>query len=225
MPQQSFRNLFRRGRREKAADASKGNPGSEASPETSSTSTSIQMALCLNPKDLVSNELQRPDEPSSTAPCSAVEATAPEVSELAPPSQREPGAGRKSQAPSELGNGQTYNGSKPYATTFDLWQKALKHLDDSETRDIKNLIGEVTRDPENEANVKSLAAAIQDKIQAAFREQKYDSRTDHIIENSVSMLNKFSSAVDVAVSFDPAHAALPWALVRFVLVVSSPVIP
>ena len=42
------------------------------------------------------------------------------------------------------------------------------------------------------------------------------------VEKTVSIINKFLAVGDVAASFDPVHAALPWAVVRFVLVVSSP---
>ncbi|KAJ8124960.1 hypothetical protein O1611_g8681 [Lasiodiplodia mahajangana] len=67
-------------------------------------------------------------------------------------------------------------------------------------------------------NVKDLAGDIQSKIDAAFKGQQHDSRASRIIENAVVVLGKFTSAVDVAINFDPAHAALPWALVRSVLV-------
>jgi hypothetical protein len=33
----------------------------------------------------------------------------------------------------------------------------------------------------------------------------------------LSFIDKFKEAGDVAVSFDPVHAALPWAGIRFVL--------
>ncbi|KAJ4395680.1 hypothetical protein N0V85_006466 [Neurospora sp. IMI 360204] len=38
------------------------------------------------------------------------------------------------------------------------------------------------------------------------------------VEQTVSVINKFLAVGDVAASFDPVHAALPWAAVRFVLV-------
>lgn len=41
------------------------------------------------------------------------------------------------------------------------------------------------------------------------------------VERYVPVINKFVSVSDVAVSFDPVHAALPWAAVRFVLVVRT----
>ncbi|KAJ5959510.1 uncharacterized protein N7479_006660 [Penicillium vulpinum] len=39
------------------------------------------------------------------------------------------------------------------------------------------------------------------------------------MDNFLSILNKFLSVGDVAVSFDPVHAALPWAAVRSVIVI------
>jgi hypothetical protein len=43
------------------------------------------------------------------------------------------------------------------------------------------------------------------------------------IDKSVQVLAHFLAAGDVAVSFDPVHAALPWAGMRVVLVVSVPI--
>ena len=37
------------------------------------------------------------------------------------------------------------------------------------------------------------------------------------IDNIVKWLNKFKEVGDVAVQYDPGHAALPWALFRFIL--------
>jgi hypothetical protein len=43
------------------------------------------------------------------------------------------------------------------------------------------------------------------------------------IDRGVGVLNQFLAAGDVAVSFDPVHAALPWAGMRVILVVSVPI--
>jgi len=37
-------------------------------------------------------------------------------------------------------------------------------------------------------------------------------------EKLVGWITKFKEAVDVAVQFDPVHAALPWAGIRFILI-------
>jgi ankyrin repeat domain-containing protein 50 len=38
-----------------------------------------------------------------------------------------------------------------------------------------------------------------------------------VAEKAVFWLNKFKEVGDIAVNFDPVHAALPWAGVRFLL--------
>jgi hypothetical protein len=70
-------------------------------------------------------------------------------------------------------------------------------------------------------NRKGLAVDIQKKIDEALMDQQHDIKTRRSMENAVSILSKFASVGDVAVSFDPVHAALPWAAVRSVLVVST----
>jgi len=42
-----------------------------------------------------------------------------------------------------------------------------------------------------------------------------------LFEKMAKWVNKFKEVGDVAVQYDPAHAALPWAGVRFLLQVSS----
>ncbi len=37
----------------------------------------------------------------------------------------------------------------------------------------------------------------------------------------IACVKKFMGIMDIAVSFDPGHAALPWAAVRFVLLVGA----
>ncbi|KAI1752087.1 hypothetical protein F4782DRAFT_155191 [Xylaria castorea] len=158
--------------------------------------------------------------PSNVTPCSSAQAADSET----PPvptsiSQPVPDFCPPIQEQSEPHNRHASNESKPpkpYATNFDLWNEASSHLDGSEKyRDIKKLIGEPDR---NSGDVQGLAAVIKDKIETAFYTQECDSRTHRVIKNAVAVLGKFTSAVDVAVSFDPVHAALPWAAVRFVLV-------
>lgn len=177
--------------------------------------TNIQTALRLNLKGLVSNRVQPPGAPSSTTPCSPIEATAPEISESTSTSQRGSDAGQAAQTPLESHDKQRYDGPQPYATTLDLWKEALKSLDGSQTHDIEKLIEPVDHNSMEGAN--AIAVTIRDKISEVFKGKEHDGRMEHIVENTVSVLNKFVSAVDVAVSYDPVHAALPWAVVRYVL--------
>ena len=43
-----------------------------------------------------------------------------------------------------------------------------------------------------------------------------------IFEKIIVWVDKFKALGDVAVQYDPAHASLPWAGVRFLLQVSTP---
>lgn len=67
---------------------------------------------------------------------------------------------------------------------------------------------------------KDLVAEIQATMDGALKSKHHDRTTS--IGKLLSVLNKFLSAGDVAVSFDPTHTALPWAAVRCVIVVSRP---
>lgn len=53
----------------------------------------------------------------------------------------------------------------------------------------------------------------------ASRKQQPQSKQRWILDQTVGLLNRFMAVGDVAVNFDPVHAALPWAAVRFVIVV------
>ena len=69
--------------------------------------------------------------------------------------------------------------------------------------------------------VKGLAKDIKEDMKREIKRQPRDGHTRRFVEKIVSILNKFVAVGDVAVSFDPFHAALPWAAVRFVLVVGA----
>lgn len=106
-----------------------------------------------------------------------------------------------------------------HTSNYDLWAEALESLDET---DKHNVTATLTDDEDHSlADRKGLAVHIQDRIDTASKNLKHDSRTRRIIENSASVLRKFASAGDVISSFDPAHAALPWAAVRSIIVVSS----
>jgi hypothetical protein len=116
----------------------------------------------------------------------------------------------------------------------ELWDKALRHLQESKKdRDIVSIVEGVAKTPTDNSvtaegtpsTVKSLAKDIKQKMEQEIESQQHDSETCRFVEKTVSVLKKFVSVGDVAVSFDPVHAALPWAAVRFVLVVSSPAVP
>ncbi|KAJ3574775.1 hypothetical protein NPX13_g4254 [Xylaria arbuscula] len=107
---------------------------------------------------------------------------------------------------------------KPYANNTELWEESLTQLDKSVRHNIKILLnGLDDESPDGDAtDVKNLATTIQKHIGATFKQK--DSKSERIIDSSLAVLGKFMLAIDVAVSFNPVHAALPWAAVRSVLV-------
>ncbi|KAJ5535881.1 hypothetical protein N7513_009067 [Penicillium frequentans] len=98
------------------------------------------------------------------------------------------------------------------AEDYELWAEALRSLKDEEKRNVETVVGDLHLD---NANKKGLAADIQRKLDEAYPDQDRTSSIGKLL----SVLNSFASVGDVAVSFDPAHAALPWAAVRSVLVI------
>lgn len=52
---------------------------------------------------------------------------------------------------------------------------------------------------------------------ASAEKDQHDSRSRNYFATAISILNKFVGIGDVAVSYDPVHAALPWAAVRVVI--------
>lgn len=116
--------------------------------------------------------------------------------------------------------------AKAFKNTCELWDRALRQLQMSkEDRDIVAIIEEDLagndKNAEGKPSVKDCAEYIKEHIELQIKGQKEDSDTHRFVKKTVSVLNRFISFGDIAVSFDPVHAALPWAAVRFVLVASG----
>ena len=101
-----------------------------------------------------------------------------------------------------------------------LWEKAFAGLKDED---------KPPTDPhqlDKGAFLEDLARVIQDKRKKSVDKEWKFSRTDGVVSvreifgKMVYWINKFKEAGDVASQYDPLHAALPWAAVRFVLEVS-----
>jgi biotin-(acetyl-CoA carboxylase) ligase len=118
--------------------------------------------------------------------------------------------------------------TKTSESNCELWDRALKHLQTlNEDRDIVAVIEKIAQTIASDkvmANggpdtVKGIAKDIKEQMELRIECQEKDNDTYRFVQRTVSILNKFVSGGDVAVSFDPVHAALPWAAIRFVLVV------
>lgn len=120
--------------------------------------------------------------------------------------------------------------AKTSSSNCDLWVKALRHLQESkEDKGILAIVERFAKSPAADnatpkcghSRVKGLAKDIKENMEQEINSKQHDSETRFFVEKTVSVLNKFLSVGDIAVNFDPIHAALPWAAVRFVLLVSS----
>ncbi|KAI0537878.1 hypothetical protein GGR58DRAFT_325662 [Xylaria digitata] len=220
MPRASLCGILRRNRRKKRAE------GQSATRLTliarSSRDSGLPSAQGPNltqPNTHVSGQGQSPITPPRATPCSPTQAAGLETL-LISTSENQPvsNAPQTFQPQQERGARSEISLPRPYATSVDLWNEALGQLDESEKRNIESLIGGIDDTSMNPPKVKSLAATVQEQIDMAFKTQEHDSRVDRVIDGALAVLGKFVSAVDVAVSFDPVHAALPWAAVRSVLV-------
>jgi hypothetical protein len=124
--------------------------------------------------------------------------------------------------------------AKTYSSDSDLWDKALRQL--QESGEHKSIVAVVElfgtcpaadhTNPEcGPGSVRVLAKDIKEKMEQEINRKQHNSETYRFVEKIVSVLNKFVAVGDVAINFDPVHAASPWAAVRFVLVVSSSTVP
>lgn len=103
-----------------------------------------------------------------------------------------------------------------------LWDKAFRNL----SREDREAINPQHT---NKLDIlKDVLEAVENKKLLCLRKRwKYKKSNGEVIilrdllEKVVVWVNKFKEVVDVAVQFDPLHAALPWAAIRFLLQVNS----
>lgn len=106
-----------------------------------------------------------------------------------------------------------------------LWHKAFGNLNDEDKRTIDPL-------HTNKIDIlKDVLEAVEKKKLLCLQKRwKYTRRNGEVIilrdllEKVVVWVNKFKQVVDVAIQYDPLHAALPWVAIRFLLQVINPFI-
>ena len=104
--------------------------------------------------------------------------------------------------------------------TTDLWSKAYKQLPE----DYKNDLGNLDK-LDILQNLFTIAKQAEEKTLAKRFKLKWgDDEIDvqEKVKGFVGWLNKFKEIGDIVVQYDPVHAALPWAGVRFILMVCNP---
>ena len=106
--------------------------------------------------------------------------------------------------------------------TNDLWSKAYNQLPEAYKKDLGNLdklnIIQKLFVIAKQAEEKYLTK----QVKVKWGDKEIDVREK--AEGFVNCLNKFKEIGDIAMQYDPAHAALPWAGVRFILMVCGPIL-
>ena len=109
-----------------------------------------------------------------------------------------------------------------FRSAENLWQKALQDLDEEDKAN-------VDFSNSNKLDIlKDILAIAEDKRQVCLEKRwKYRKGKKEVIirdqlEKIVGWVDKFKQIGDQAMQYDPGHAALPWAGVRFLLQVTFP---
>lgn len=111
----------------------------------------------------------------------------------------------------------------PAAPSRDLWAEALQKLDIRDREAVENLRPtQSNQRPLSETMDELLGITKRLKTRCDEKTFKFLFRGQNIIVRDVIgkiivWLNKFKEVGDIAVNFDPVHAALPWAGVRLLL--------
>lgn len=106
-------------------------------------------------------------------------------------------------------------------STKDLWAVALQNLPDEE----RAAIAGIDSDSKLDVLERLSDEVRQKRDQCKENRWKFEFNGRQIIlqdvaEKAIVWINKFKEIGDIAVQYDPVHAALPWAGVRFLLQVS-----
>lgn len=102
------------------------------------------------------------------------------------------------------------------AIVMSLWDKAVESLDDKHKHNVD------FQRTDKHAILADILEEIQKKKQACIeRRLKYKRENGEFVvlydvyEKMVKWVNKFKEVGDIAMQYDPGHAALPWAAIRF----------
>lgn len=112
----------------------------------------------------------------------------------------------------------------PMSSRLDLWAEALKALEPETQSRLSELDTSLLKTPEG---IQEIIGSTQQKevdCRKKFRAFKIGKRKVELgacFRNIASWLNMFKEVGDTVVQYDPGHAALPWALFRFILQVSN----
>ena len=106
----------------------------------------------------------------------------------------------------------------------DLWTKAYNELSVEYQQDLKRVGNTDSDKPEKLETLKQLLEHAMEAKKENIANQwklKWGGKEINVrekMERLVGWITKFKEVVDIAVQYDPVHAALPWAGIRFILI-------
>jgi hypothetical protein len=108
------------------------------------------------------------------------------------------------------------------APVRDLWAEALQKLSDKDKTAIKKTWPPLQTNATSDIPQQLIAVVEKKREECEEKRWRFKINGRQIIlrdvaEKIIVWINKFKEIGDVAVNFDPVHAALPWAGVRFLL--------
>lgn len=108
-----------------------------------------------------------------------------------------------------------------------LWDQTVLKVKGSKDKEaidlidnIENRVGQGGASDPLPATMTDLMSSIKEVMEQQFKDKRSRDPASEYVEKTISILDQFIAAGDVAVSHDLVHAALPWAAVRAVLMVS-----
>lgn len=126
--------------------------------------------------------------------------------------------GDSAPAPLQLGTGQPPEDAAP--TT--LWERALRSLPSSDQKRLKAVAPRFNTGDDILSELQRLAYDTKQDIERSSWTATTPTRA--AVAKIITCLRRFKEIGDIAVNFDPVHAALPWAVFRFLLEVRGLVV-
>lgn len=119
--------------------------------------------------------------------------------------------GDSAPAPLQLSTGQPPENAAPRI----LWERALRSLPGSEQKRLRAVAPRFNTGDEILSELQRLAYDTKQKIERSAWTATTPTRA--AVAKIITCLRRFKEVGDIAVNFDPVHAALPWAVFRFLL--------
>ena len=115
--------------------------------------------------------------------------------------------------------------SSPKWPSRDLWEKARQRLSENDRKIIHDHVGSISA---GDVTVPNTLLEVAKEKQKICEDKRWNFefggrkiRLQNVADRVILWLDKFKTVVDVAINADPLHAGLPWAGIKFLLLVCN----